>query len=257
MSEDMIPIGSDEILPFKCLPDVSCFNECCRDLNQVLTPYDILRLKRSLSIKSDIFLKKYTSRHNGPGSGLPVITFKADPSSGYACPLVRESGCSVYDDRPASCRMYPLARAIVRSRETGELTEHFALIEEPHCNGFGHKNGYPHRGTPVKYMSVREWLKGQDVDLHNEMNDKMMEIISLKNRIMPGKLDGVDADRFYLACYDLDTFRDRIIKDALLDNLNMPLSFLEKVRRDDIALLELGMSWVKNILFGIEINLWN
>lgn len=257
MSEEMIPIGIDDTLSFECSPDVSCFNECCRDLNQYLTPYDILRLKNCLGIKSDVFLRQYTSRHNGPESGLPVITFKADPSAGYACPLVKESGCSVYEDRPSSCRMYPLARAIVRSRQTGELTEHFALIEEPHCNGFGHKDGYLHRNSPLKQITVREWLKGQKVALYNDMNDKMMEIITLKNRIMPGKLDGVDADRFYLACYDLDTFREKIFKDGLLDDFNISGSFLEKIKIDDVALLELGLSWVKNTLFGIEITLWN
>jgi len=253
----MIPIGIDEMLSFECSPDVCCFNECCKDLNQFLTPYDILRLKKNLGITSDLFLKRYTSRHNGPESGLPVITFKSDPASGYACPFVRESGCSVYEDRPASCRIYPVARAIVRGRDTGMITEHFALIEEPHCRGFAHKEGYLHRENPPVQMSVRDWLKSQNVELHNKMNDKMMEIISLKNRIMPGRLDGVDADRFYLACYDLDRFRPEIFEHGLLNEFNIPAHFLDTVKRDDVALLELGLAWVKNILFGIEITLWN
>ncbi len=281
MSEEMIPIGIDEPLLFECSPDVSCFNACCRDLNQFLTPYDILRLKKNLGITSDEFLKKYTSRHNGPESGLPVITFKPDPASGNACPFVRESGCSVYPDRPASCRMYPIARAIVRSRQTGQLTEYFALIEEPHCNGFAHKNGYidryiSNKNIDVKesaqseraisqgQLTVREWLKRQDVELYNHMNDKMMDIISLKNRIIPGKLDGVDGEKFYLASYDLDTFRSKIfegglpqkglIKD-LIKQFNISESFLEKIKTDDMALMEFGLAWVKNMLFGIEITL--
>ncbi|MBF0378397.1 MAG: YkgJ family cysteine cluster protein [Desulfamplus sp.] len=289
MTEEMIPIGVDEPLPFECSPDVSCFNECCRDLNQFLTPYDILRLKNNLGIKSDEFLKKYTSRHNGPESGLPVVTFKPDPASGLACPFVRESGCSVYKDRPASCRMYPIARAVVRSRQTGELSEHFALIEEPHCCGFAHKNGYIHRNINQKNnqpesqyshkgeskeiyqeegeggvqthlkqtLTVREWLESQDVEVHNQMNDKMVEIISLKNRIIQGKLDGADGDRFYLACYDLDTFRVKIFRDGLLSRFSMPPHFLEEIATNDLLLLELGLAWIKNMLFGIEITIWN
>lgn len=241
MSEEMIPIGIDEPLAFKCSPDVPCFNECCRDLNQFLTPYDVLRLKNALEISSDQFLRKYTSRHNGPESGLPVITFKPNPDTGHECPFVTEKGCAVYADRPASCRMYPLARAITRSRETGEIKEHFALIEEPHCQGFGRRGG----------QTVRVWLEGQDVARHNGMNDKLMEIISLKNRILPGRLDGVDGDRFYLACYDLDTFRTEIFENGLFDAFDIPSDLLETVKTDDEALLELGMAWIQNVLFGV------
>ena len=242
MSDEMIPIGIDDPLDFKCASDVPCFNECCRDLNQFLTPYDVLRLKNALNLMSDQFLRKYTSRHNGPESGLPVITFKSNPDSGHECPFVTKAGCSVYADRPASCRMYPLARAITRSRETGEIKEHFALIEEPHCQGFGRRSG----------QTVREWLSGQDVTRHNEKNDQLMEIISLKKQIIPGKLDGVDGNRFYLACYDLDTFRSEIFEKGLLDEFTLPSHLLERIKTDDEALLQLGMAWIKNILFGVE-----
>lgn len=244
MSEEMIPVALDEKLTFKCSPDVSCFNECCRDLNQFLTPYDILRLKQNLGVTSDVFLKKYTSWHNGPETGLPVITFKSDPASGHACPFVTSGGCSVYPDRPASCRMYPLARAVVRSRQTGKLTEYFALIKEPHCKG------YERVGT----QTIRQWLKGQDVGLHNEMNDRMMEIISLKNQILPGPLDGFQTDKFSLACYDLDRFRAAIFDDDLLDSLDLSDILLEKIKNDDVALLEFGYSWIKHFLFGMDIN---
>jgi Fe-S-cluster containining protein len=240
MNEDMIPILLDEKFKFECSPSISCFNECCRDLNQFLTPYDILRLKNSLNIKSSEFLRKYTSMHKGPGTGLPVITFKLDPDSGHECPFVTAQGCSVYEDRPASCRMYPLARAITRSRETGEVTEYFALIEESHCKGKGKK----------KEQTVREWLSAQEVNIYNEMNDRLMELISLKNTILPGKLEGIQEDNFYLACYDLDLFRDRIFNDALLDDMVVPDAVLKNIKNDDLALLDFGFQWIRYFLFG-------
>ena len=212
IDREMIPISLHDILTFECSSQNACFNDCCRDLNQVLTPYDILRLKKNLGIKSDIFLKRYTSLHNGPESGLPVVTFKSDPCSGYACPFVTDKGCSVYEDRPASCRIYPLARAISKSRDTGEITEYFALIREPHCKGFYRK----------KKQTAEEWITIQDIDIYNTMNDKLMDIISLKNRRIPGALDKISADKFYLACYDL-------------------------------ALLDFGIAYVKNFLFGMDI----
>ncbi|MCP4720529.1 MAG: YkgJ family cysteine cluster protein, partial [Desulfobacteraceae bacterium] len=196
MTEDMIPVHEKDPMPFGCSPENTCFNDCCRDLNQVLTPYDILRLKRNLGISSQAFLREYTSLHHGPGSGLPIVEFKPNPATGHECPFVTQKGCSVYEDRPGSCRLYPLARAIARDRETGKIEEYFALIEEPHCKGFGKKTG----------LTVRQWLIGQDVALHNQHNDKLMELISLKNKILPGKLEGAHSDQFYLALYDLDEF---------------------------------------------------
>ncbi len=242
MNQEMIPISLNDKLNFKCSSDNACFNDCCRDLNQFLTPYDILRLKTNLGITSDVFLKKYTSFHNGPESGLPIVTFKADPASKNACPFVTAKGCSVYADRPASCRIYPLARAISRSRETGKITEYFALIKEPHCKGFNNENT----------LSAGQWVKTQDVDEYNEMNDKLMEIISLKNRIILGALDKTASDKFYLACYDLDTFRNEILNNGLLNDYSIPDHVKEMIKDNDLALLDLGLSWVKNFLFGIN-----
>lgn len=245
MSDEMVPIGADDPFGFSCGPDVSCFNECCRDLNQFLTPYDVLRLKNALGMTSHAFLKQYTHRHNGPESGLPVVVFKMDPAADYACPFVSDIGCRVYADRPASCRMYPLARAVARSRDTGKLTEYFAVIEEPHCNGFGR----------VADQTVAQWLDGQDVAEHNRVNDRLLEVIALKNKLMPGPLDGADGDLFYLALYDLDTFRERIQNEGLLSDLEIPQAVLDKALSDDTALLELGMAWVRYRLFGQALKL--
>lgn len=241
MPEDMVPVTLETLVKFRCSPENECFNHCCRDLNQALTPYDVLRLRKNLGMTSQDFLKKYISLHHGPESGLPVGEFKPNPGTGHECPFVTPEGCSVYRDRPASCRMYPLARAITRSRETGEVSEFFALIEEPHCKGFGAKTD----------LTVQEWLKGQDVQTHNEENDKLMGLISLKNRILPGKLEGTQADKFYLALYDLDEFRLQIFDKKLLENLKVPEAVLEKIKRGDEALLDFGIAWVGFVLFGI------
>ena len=41
----LIPLDPDDTIGFACHPGVPCFNHCCRDLNQALTPYDVLQLK--------------------------------------------------------------------------------------------------------------------------------------------------------------------------------------------------------------------
>ena len=245
MNDEMTAVSLEDELTFECSPANSCFNDCCRDLNQFLTPYDILRLKNNLEMNSSDFLRKYTSMHKGPETGLPVICFKPDPAAGYACPFVTENGCSVYPDRPGSCRLFPLARAISRNRETGKVTEHYALINDPGCKGFGKVGG----------RSVKDWINTQDVRIYNEMNDRMMEIITLKNTIMPGKLEGPPADAFHLACYDLDNFRKEVFENGLLKDIPSAGDALEKAGQSEAELLKLGFEWIKYHLFGKQMRL--
>lgn len=238
-NENMIPLSPNDMFRFSCSSDVPCFNECCKDLNQFLTPYDILRLKNRLDMSSDIFLERYTMQHTGPGSGLPVVTFKADHASELKCPFVTADGCSVYTDRPSSCRTYPLFRVVSRSRETGRMTEQYVMLKESHCKGF----------EQGKSQSVRQWVKDQGIGIHNEMNDLLMEIIALKNKMIPGPLDVKSKHMFHLACYDLDAFRSQIFEKGMIGDFDGVPDLFEKAETDDTALLRLSLEWLKGILF--------
>jgi Fe-S-cluster containining protein len=241
MENQMTPLAPDQRFCFFCSKRVACFNECCQNLNQYLTPYDILRLKNCLKLSSGDFLQRYTSQHVGPASGLPVISFKMDSKNGLKCPFVTPAGCSVYKDRPTSCRIYPLARAVSRCRETGKITEHFALLKESHCLGF--KNG--------PSQTVTEWLADQGLADYNEMNDILMEIISLKNQFKPEPLDLKESRLFHLACYDLDAFRTHLFKKGLETDLKAEAGLMKAAQTDDTALLKFGLIWIKTVLFSV------
>ena len=241
MEGPMRPLSADEPFQFACSDQVACFNDCCQDLNQFLTPYDILRLKKHLGLTSAQFLEQYTSLHIGPETGLPIITLRPDYAAGLKCPFVTPQGCRVYEDRPASCRMYPLARAIVRSRLTGQIEEQFMLLKEPHCRGF-------ERGPQ---MTAHEWMRQQDLIIHNAMNDRMMAIISLKRQLKPGPLDLKASRMFSMASYDLDAFRKHIAANGLPDTLDTQGINLTTLPTDDVALLKIAFKWILHELFDI------
>ncbi len=240
MKPDIIPITPQGTFCFACHPAVPCFNECCRDLNQFLTPYDILRLKNHLDLPSGQFLAQYTSQHVGPESGLPIITLRPDDQKDLICPFVTPKGCRVYENRPSSCRTYPLMRGVARSRATGRMTEQFILLKESHCRGFD--------GGQTK--TVQQWIDDQEIAIYNDINDKLMQIISLKNSRIPGVLDLKARNLFFTALYDLDSFRSQIVKNGLLADRQFDSELVEKAMEDDLALLEVGMEWVESILFG-------
>lgn len=239
MNDHFIPVMPEEQFRFACSPGVACFNACCRNLSQALYPYDILRLKRRLRLSSGEFLERYTTQNIGAGSGLPIVTLKPDDAIRLTCPFVSEKGCRVYSDRPASCRTYPLARAISRSRRTGRITERFMLLKEPHCLGFN---------EPQK-QTVRQWIQDQEIETYNSINDRLMEIIRLKNQLLPRPLGLKSRRLVYLALYDLDNFRKQFLNNKLLDKVNVHPQKFNSAKADDTALLEIGMEWIKQVVF--------
>ena len=244
MEENLIPLSLDEPFTFACNPGVPCFNECCRDVNQFLTPYDILRLKRHFGMSSSEFLETYTTQHIGPETRLPVVCLKTDASDGHTCPFVSPEGCRVYENRPSSCRTYPLARMLSRSRETGKISVHYALLTEPHCQGH----------CQTGQQTVREWVASQGIARYDEMNDRMMDIISLKNRLLPGPLDTPSRNLFSMVCYDLDTFRKYVTDNHSKESLGMDAQTWQQIQEDDEALLKFGLAWLQQTLLGSVAN---
>ena len=53
-------LGLDDKFAFRCGTDLDCFGRCCHDVSIVLTPYDVLRLKRAAGVDSTEFLDKHT-----------------------------------------------------------------------------------------------------------------------------------------------------------------------------------------------------
>ena len=114
---------------FYCGPSVPCFTECCRKLDLTLTPYDVLRLFYPRLEKSPSeFLEDYTVIKTGSRHGFPEVFLKMDVDGEKLCPFVSKEGCTVYEDRPGACRIYPLGRASSKSRST-DLNEEFYFSE--------------------------------------------------------------------------------------------------------------------------------
>jgi Fe-S-cluster containining protein len=158
----------------------------------------------------------------------------------WRCPFVSEAGCTVYPDRPGSCRIYPLARIIQKNPDQGGLEEWHVLIQESHCLGFEEPDEW----------TVREWRKSQGVDPYDAMNDLLMDIISLKNRCGRDRLQDAENALFYMACYDLDRFRDSVFEKRLWEPFSVEEDVLVALEEDDVALMQFGIAWLKKELFG-------
>ncbi len=112
------------------------------------------------------------------------------------------------------------------------------MIKETHCLGFN--NG--------KEQTVREWIIEEDIEPYNRMNDMLMDIISLKNQIIPGELDIKSAYLFRMALYDLDAFRSHLFSNEI-EAGDFNEEDINAAKHDDTALLRVAFSWVKQNIF--------
>jgi uncharacterized protein len=236
---ELLPIETQETFRFACHGKVSCFNLCCRDLNQALTPYDVLCLKNYLNVSSQEFIRTYAIMTTGPSTGLPVVSLRFGDDAEKRCPFVTPGGCSVYAARPSSCRIYPLARALRRDRSDGRISEHFAVVREPHCQGLGQQ------GT----QTVRQWVADQGLETYLEMNDALMELIALKNQLRPGPLPPALAQWTRMALYDIETLRQKA-QAVELPGMNCGSLSPLPPENNDRAWLHWGLRWINRMLFG-------
>jgi len=239
--------GSARFLPlkgnsfrFRCHRHISCFTKCCANLNLVLTPYDILRVKGRLGMSSDEFLERYTETRIDPQSRFPKIVLKMDRDNGNTCPFVNPKGCTIYEDRPGACRIYPLGRGVMKVDQEKEARRRFFIVEEGHCLGF----------EEDKEWTVEEWMADQGLAQYNAMNDRWSEIMTSSKRLGPEAHIPHKLQMFAMASYNLDRFREFLFKSRFFELFELPQNQKDRLEKDDLALLEFSVEWLKFSLFG-------
>lgn len=233
-------LTEDSIFSFNCHHGVSCFNECCGDVNIFLTPYDIIRLKNNLGISSTEFLKKYTISPFDQNLKYPVVLLKMQENERKSCHFVSPEGCTVYEDRPWSCRMYPLGLASPGEESTELDADFYFLLQESVCQGF--KEDRP--------ISVKEWIKNQGITEYQEIGEYFKELTTHKFFQGEQELTPKKIEMFHLVCYDIDNFKRFVFESSFLDKFDVEAETLTKIKDDDVELLKFGYQWLRFALFG-------
>ncbi len=230
----------DKKFRFACHKDLPCFTKCCANLNLVLTPYDVLRLKNRLNLSSDTFLETYTTSDIDQAYGVPLVRLKMNGDETRRCPFVSQKGCAVYEDRPGACRLYPLGRAASKISEECSAGEYYFVVKESHCLGFNEKQEW----------TVQEWIINQGVDEDNEINDLFMNITAGRRAKTIKALSDQQLQMFYMACYNLDEFRRFVFETTFLDKFDIAQDVLNHIKTDNMKLMAFAFQWLKFSLFG-------
>jgi Fe-S-cluster containining protein len=234
------PMSGSEKFTFSCHPDVPCFNECCRQIDLVLTPYDALRLKKRLKLDSAAFLERYIIVEWEEGMRFPHCFLTMVDDGQASCVFSSGQGCAVYEDRPTACRAYPAGRGASR-RVDGAVTEQFVLVREPHCKGFA-------AGTE---QTVPAYFQSQGLTEYNRFNDQLLQLLQHPKVRAGFRPTRAQMQQFILALYNVDMFRRELLAGRV--KLRQPLSPMESravASGDDKALLLLGVRWLLEEFFG-------
>jgi len=223
---------------FACHQGLDCFTRCCRDTAIFLTPYDILRMKNSLGISSESFLRDYTIWLSND-AGFPVVLMKMGDDSARSCPFVTAEGCRIYPHRPWACRIFPLQPEHAKPAEKADK-QYYSVMDVSFCQGLLEQEVY----------TVAQWQEHQGIPIYREM-EKIFKKITLNEFLSDQSIRNEQIrDMYYMACYDLDRFRRFVFESTFLKRFETEPAEVEKIKKDDVELYRFAMKWIEYGLIG-------
>lgn len=243
---DQIPgklVKSGETFNFCCHAKVACFNRCCRNLNLFLYPYDVMRLKNSLNIDSDLFLDQYVDIVLRKDNYFPEVLLKMAEDSLRSCCFLTDQGCSVYKDRPDTCRSFPMEKGAI-STTSKQPTQLVYFFRPPSfCQGVK---------EPVEH-TPESWTCDQDGQTYERMTIQWAELKQMftTNPWKDQGPEGPKAKMAFMAAYNLDRFRQFIFESSFLSRYKIKSAYLKKLRQEDHQLLLFAFEWIKFFVWGI------
>ncbi|MDM8523760.1 YkgJ family cysteine cluster protein [Desulfococcaceae bacterium HSG8] len=244
---DNIPgtkLEENDTFSFHCHAGLDCFNLCCRNLNLFLYPYDVIRLKNRLEITSDQFLDKYVDVVLRPSDFFPEVLLRMSEDEDKTCIFSTGAGCSVYLDRPDTCRNFPMEKGILYDAEIKKTTRVYFFRPPDFCRGPLENKTY----TP------RTWTEDQDAVFYNEMTVRWAELKNLFQSDPWGKegSDGPRGKMAFMTAYNIDSFRDFVFNSSFLKRYKVKSALLKKIRKDETELLIFGFEWIKFYVWGMK-----
>jgi len=247
------PFGESPVMPellegtttiqFQCRKGIDCWNACCSNIDISLTPVDILRLSRRLDISTTEFLVQYTFPYELEPNGIAGVKFKP-VENGSACQFMRPEGCDVYTDRPTACRYYPVA--LLSMRRSDEYTDRnaYALVKEAHCHGH----------NEPRQISIEDYRQEQGVVEYDELGRGWRQLVLKKKSSGPtiGAPSKRSLQLWFMACYDLDRFRDFVASTAFNEVYDIPWNEMQKILSTDSELMLFAFQFLRQTMFGEE-----
>lgn len=223
---------------FQCREGLACFNQCCRTATIMLSPYEVLRLSRSLDLTTREFLQHFTRREVEGLSHLPLTFIDLSRTMGGGCPFAGDQGCRVYSHRPGACRLFPITMG---SRLAPQGMEDFYFCRKlEFCQGF----------AGGEEWTVASWRADQGFDEYDEARRPWLEILLKQGKQGQLQAEAGVFDLIFTLMYDLDVLRQLAGSPVFREIRALSGEELAAVRRDDAALLDFSCLLLTEALFS-------
>jgi Fe-S-cluster containining protein len=234
-------LTGDTVIQFCCHKGIDCFNACCRNIDIMLTPYDIIRLKQRLGITSTEFLREYTYPFEFAKDSVAGVKLRP-VEGGTACQFMTDEGCSVYEDRPTACRYYPVGLLSTRRQDENIDRVSYALVQENHCHGH----------FEDRKLTIDEYRKEQGLEEYDEKGRLWRQQILKVKSAGPyiGRMSMTSRKFFFMASYDLDRFREFVKSEGFHSTYDVDAQTMDRLLGDDLALMEFGDRMIRQIMYA-------
>ena len=236
-----VELKLDHKIRFHCYKGISCFNACCRNIDITLTPHDIIRLKRRMNMTSSQWVGRYTIPFPMDSHGMPGLKLATKPGINE-CIFLEKKGCSVYQDRPVSCRYYALGNMGVKKQGKQSVDDIFFIVKEEHCKGH----------DEPRSLTVKEYLEEQEVAEYDQANYQWRDIVLKKRSAGPtvGKPTPRSLQLFDMCSYDIDNFRIFFESDGFQDVFDIAQSERQSLLDNEDKLFLFACRFLKQVLYG-------
>ncbi len=201
--KDFELLGPDDTFNFTC----SQCTRCCKNRSDhhrfdklLLAPYDIIRMSRRLDITTTKFIEQHAGLVACPQTQSMELYLKFNGDDyNNVCPFLENNQCSIYNDRPMGCRLYPLGRVFDNNN--------FSILLPK-----SHKECA--LGTGKKWV-IRDWLEQMDL-FHYFKYDRPWHLLNRIDHEKFNQLPSSDRDYFFRNLYDMDSGGIFLNKDGKL-----------------------------------------
>ena len=123
-------------------------------------------------------------------------------------------------------------------------TASYALVKENHCKGH----------LEEREITIRDYRKEQELEDYDEHGRGWRQLILKMKSAGPsiGTLSSKSLQLFFMACYDLDRFREFVKSEGFSSTFDIDEATRKALYEDDLALLKFGDRFIRQVMFGEE-----
>jgi hypothetical protein len=120
----------------------------------------------------------------------------------------------------------------------------YALVQEDHCHGH----------FEDRKLTIDEYREEQGLEEYDEHGRAWRQLILKVKSAGPavGNMSKTSLKFFFMACYDLDRFREFIRSAGFNTTYDIDQETLDELLTDDMALLRFGDRMIRQIMYGEE-----